>query len=195
VKISTRQKRTIIIGFGIIALLALVYALTLQQPETEGLADMVDLKKKMLLKQRETILREGIYEVQLQQYQKRLEDNRTRLLPGDNPNIAGAELLNILKGFADSSGVEFIQTNVLKEERVEDLLLKISVQITTSCDMKQLVQFLTAIENYDKFLTVDDLMIRSQNQRNEDMRPRLTVSGYIHSSEIKTVEGARATKL
>ena len=49
--------------------------------------------------------------------------------------------------------------------------------------------FLTDIENHGKFLTVDEFMITSfMIQKKPVIRPSLTVSGYITSSESKTGE-------
>jgi len=165
-------------------------------PDSGELDDTVDLKKKTLLRQRETLYLEGVYESQLQLYENRIQANRARLLPGENPNVAGAELLKTLTNFADRSGVEITQKSVLKEEKVENQLLKISARLVTRCEMEQLVQFLTEIENYDKFLTIDEFMIRAARGRaDSEMRPNLTISGYIDSNENKTETGEQDTNI
>ena len=62
--------------------------------------------------------------------------------------------------------------------------------------MDQLVQFLTEIENYDKFLTIDEFRIGlARNRRDPGMRPNLTISGYINSNENKTEAGDQDTNL
>ncbi len=189
-KLGARERKFIIIGFGLIAVLALLYSLTTSRPDSGELNDTVELKKKTLLRQRETLFLEGVYESQLQLYENRIQANRERLLPGENPNVAGAELLRTLTNFADRSGVEITQKSVLKEEKVENQLLKISARLVTRCEMEQLVQFLTEIENYDKFLTIDEFIIRAaRNRRDSEMRPNLTISGYIYSNENKTETG------
>ncbi|MBN2242518.1 MAG: hypothetical protein JW793_07495 [Acidobacteria bacterium] len=196
-KPGSRERKFIIIGLGVLAVLALLYALTRARPGSEGLDDAVGLKKRTLLKQRETLFLEGVYESQLQLHENRLKENRAKLLPGDNPNVAGAELLKTLTDFADRSGVTIEQKSVLKEENVENLVLKVSARIVTRCDMEQLVRFLTEIENYDKFLTVEEFMIRSaaRNRREADIRPNLTISGYIRYSEDETEAGDPDTNL
>jgi hypothetical protein len=196
VKLGARERKSIIIGLGIIAILALSYVLIPSRPDSEGLGDTVELKRRTLLKQRETLYLEGVYESQLQLYEARLKGNMAKLLPGDNPNVAGAELLKTLTDFADRSGVTIEQRSVLKEENVENLVRKISARIVTRCDMDQLVRFLTEIENYDKFLTIDEFTIRSaRNRRETDIRPYLTISGYIHYSEDETESGDTDTNL
>jgi hypothetical protein len=115
----------------------------------------------------------------------------TRLLPGDSPNVAGAELQRILKDFADRSGVEITQKIPLPERKVQDaeMLTKVSVSIQTNCDLDQLVAFLGAIESYEKLLKVEDLTIASfPIQKRYMIRPSLTVVGYISSRESKPAE-------
>ncbi|MBN2317667.1 MAG: hypothetical protein JXR49_01245 [Acidobacteria bacterium] len=193
-KLGAKERKFIIIGLGVIAVLALLYALTDSRPGSEGLNDTVELRKKTLLKQRETLYLEGVYESRLQMYNNRLQENMSRLLPGDSPNVAGAELLNILTDFADRSGVAISQKSQLKEEIVENRLVKISARLVTSCDMDQLVRFLTEIENYDKFLTIDEFRIgASRNRRDPGIRPNLTISGYINSNEDNTETGDQDT--
>ena len=195
-KLGAKERKFIIIGLGVIAILALLYTLTFYQPGSEDLNDTVELKKKTLLKQRETIYLEGEYESRLQQYDNRFLANMARLLPGDNPNVAGAELLKTLTGFAARSGVEITQQRVLPEEKMENYLLKISARLTTQCDMDQLVRLMTEIQNYDKFLTIDEIMIRMpRNQRDTAMRPNLTISGYIDSNENGAETGDQDTSL
>ena len=193
-KLGAKERKFIIIGLGVIAVLALLYALTASQPDSQGLNDTVELRKKTLLKQRETLYLEGVYESRLQMYNNRLQENMSRLLPGDSHNVAGAELLNILTDFADRSGVAISQKSQLKEEKVENRLVKISARLVTSCDMDQLVRFLTEIENYDKFLTIDEFRIAaSRNRRDPGIRPNLTISGYINSNEDNMETGDQDT--
>lgn len=195
-KLGSRERKYIVIGLGVIAVLALLFALTDIRPGSEGLHDTVELRKKTLLKQRETLFQEGVYESQLQVYNNRLRANMARLLPGDTPNVAGAELLKTLTDFADSSGVEITSKNVLPEEKVENLLVKVSAQLRTRCDMDQLVRFLTEIENYNKFLTIDEFRITlSRNRRVTGMSQILTISGYFNSNENKLETGGQDTNL
>jgi type II secretory pathway component PulM len=197
VKLGARERKFVIIGLGIIAILALLYVLVFSsRPDSEGLNDTLELRKKTLLKQRETLFLEGVYESRLQLYNNRLQADMAKLLPGDNPNVAGAELLNTLTDFAERSGVEIEQKSVLREEKINNDLSKISARLVTRCNMDQLVRFLTEIENYDKFLTIEEFRIgMARNRRETGMRPNLTISGYINSNENKTEAGDQDTNL
>ena len=184
-KLTAREKRFIVIGACLVAAVLVFYTATLWLPDRDALSQTVDLKKKMLLKQREALSREDVYKARLDQYRKRLDQDMTRLLPGDNPNVAGAELQKILKDFADQSGVEITQRSIQPEKKLQDGLTKITVKVDTNCAPEQLVQFLAMIENYQKFLTVDEILVNSfKIQKRYEIRPSLTVSGYI-SPQVK----------
>jgi len=189
VKINSREKRIITIGICIAAAVMIYYAATLLLPNRESLSQDVTLKKKMLLKQRETLTREEGYKKRIDQYSARLEKEMQLLLPGDNPNVAGAELQKILKDFADQSGVEITQKNILPEKKVQDLLTKVSVRIDTNCNLEQFVQFLTAIESYEKYLKIDECNINGfRIQKRFEIRPSLTIAGYINIRAEKPKE-------
>ena len=188
-KINSREKRIITIGICIAAAVMIYYAATLLLPNRESLSQDVTLKKKMLLKQRETLTREEGYKKRIDQYSARLEKEMQLLLPGDNPNVAGAELQKILKDFADQSGVEITQKNILPEKKVQDLLTKVSVRIDTNCNLEQFVQFLTAIESYEKYLKIDECNINGfRIQKRFEIRPSLTIAGYINIRAEKPKE-------
>lgn len=195
-KLGARKRKFIIIGLGIIAVLALLYSMNTSQLGGEGLTETVELKKKTLLKQRETLYLEGVYESRLQLYNNRLQADRARLLPGGNPNVAGAELLKTLTSFADRSGVEIVQRNVLREEKVDNHLSKISARLVTRCELEQLVRFFTDIENYEKFLRIEEVTIQMPRNRRQAARgPNLVISGYIDSTEVSTETGDQDTSL
>jgi hypothetical protein len=194
-KITARERKFLWAG-GIICGIALAaYLVLLFVPSREDLAGTVEFKKKLLQREKEAISREGFYKARVEEYKARLDRQMTRLLPGDNPSVAGAELQKILKELADQSGVEITQRNVQREQKIENSLVKVSVQIVTNCGPEELVQFLAAIENHEKTLSVDELIISSiRVQKQYEIRPSITVSGYIVASEAKPEANPAASK-
>jgi type II secretory pathway component PulM len=188
-KVTGREKKVLIIGGAVVAVALVFYVADSLVPSYATLAAEVAARKKTLLAQRELLSQEEIFKTRIEQYRKRLEQDRRRLLPGDNPNVAGAELQKVLKDLADRSGVEIIRKDIQREQKVQDNLIKVSVHIETNCVLDQLVQFIASIENYDKFLTLDELAINSfPMQKRYLIRPALTVSGYIAGPETKPGE-------
>ena len=188
-KVTSREKLFIIIGIAAMGAVAIFYAASTLMPDGEDLSQKVDLKKRMLRSQRETLSREDTYKTRVEQYKKQLEQDMTRLLPGDNASLAAAELQKIIRDFADQSGVEITQRNVLPEKKVQDILTRVSIRVDTNCNPEQLVNFLASIENHEKLLKVDEMNISSiRIARRFEIRPSLTISGYIPAKEEKPTE-------
>jgi hypothetical protein len=196
VKIGARTRKYIIAAFGVVAVLALLYVLFGQQLRSGWFTDNVENKKRMYSSQLETKLLEGPYEFYVQQYTSRLADDNAKLLPGDTRNVSESELLSALDDFAQKSGVEIIQKipdqnqNQKKGEKKGEnpLYSKVSYRIIARCSGEQLVQLLTEIRNYNRYLTIDDLQIQTRGSRNRtntntELSATLTVSGYIRSNE------------
>jgi Tfp pilus assembly protein PilO len=189
VKINPREKIVIIIGAVVAACVLIFYLATLLVPDSQSLARNVDLKKRMLRSQLDKVNREDYFKNLREQYEKHLAQDMTRFLPEDNPSLAGANLQKIVKDFADQSGLEITQRNILQEKRMQDLATKVSVRMETSCSLEQLVQFLSRIENYEKVLKVDEMvMSRLPNPRKMEIRTSLTISGYIALPPEKPAE-------
>ena len=197
-KASRKQKKYVILVLGIVAILALGYTLLAPKADGGGLADTIETKKRMLSRQLETIELEGPYEVDLQQYNDRLQANRARLLEGDNPNVAESELMKVLTNFAENHGVQIAQKIVQKGEKLDGRLYKVTALIVAQCTSDQLVQLLTDIRNYDRYLTINELTIQTRTTRNQtspEIRPSLTVSGYINTLETQTEESGPNARL
>ena len=88
VKSGSRQKKIIIIGLAVVAVLALLYALTLRQEGGEELTATVESKKETLMAYREKLDLRGVYESRIQLYNQRLQEDRAQFLEGETANVA-----------------------------------------------------------------------------------------------------------
>ena len=191
-KITARDRKFLIAGGIVAALVAIFYLWSTPLQSPAELGKEVDFKKRMLARQREMIGQENNYKARLDQYHKRLDADMSRLLTGTTPPLAGAELQNVLSDLAAQTGVEITRKTAQGEQKVLDNLTKVSANIDTNCTPDQLVQFLAAIENYPKFLTVDGLNIISLRLQNKfQIRPNITVAGYITAPETKPGKSGR----
>ena len=179
-KISTREKRVLVVGGVIAAAVIAFYVVPMILPEDLDVA--VKQKQNALRQDREVLGLEDGYKARIAEAQQRLKQDQDRLLPGDNAAAAGAYLQKALQEFADASQVEITRKTPLQDQK-QDILTKVSYNLDINCSIDQLIRFLTAIENNDKFLKVENLQIisRQQPQRNRDeiMIPSLRVVGYI----------------
>jgi hypothetical protein len=193
VKVTSRERIAVITGIVALAAVVIFYAAVRLVPDTVTLTHDVDLKKKMLRNQLETLTREDAYKTRLSQCRRQLDQDLMQFLPGENPTLAGADLQKILKDLADQSGVEITQRNTLPEKKVYDFVAKVSVRIETNCTPEQLVQFLSAVESHEKFLKVDEVVINSLKiAKKYEIRPSLTISGLIRIPEEKPKEKAES---
>jgi type II secretory pathway component PulM len=178
VKISTRDRQFLIVG-GIIAIAVIVvYVAPLLLPQ--DLSATVENKKNYLQKQREMIGQEESLKARIAQDQQRIARDLDQLLPGDNPSAAGPALQKVLQDFADAVQVEISRKTILPQQQLSDNLTKVTVQVDVNCNLDQLVRLIGAIENYDKFLKVDELFIQPMGPRSKDqIRPSLKVAGFV----------------
>jgi type II secretory pathway component PulM len=185
-QISGRERKFIIIGAIAVLLIAVFYFVSGPSPVRQEASLSVEQQRRALLQSREIMAQEPVYRARTEQYRQRLQQLRAMFLPGDNASIAGAELQRVLKDLADQSGVDIVRRTIRGEQKLQNGVVKVSVNIETNCQPDQLVKFLAAIENYDKRLGVDELQINSfRIQKRYEMRPILTVSGYILVPETK----------
>jgi Tfp pilus assembly protein PilO len=193
-KITAREKRYIILGAVVAAAVLVFYVFSLLLEDSADISKKLEQKKETYRRQLEILNHKPVYDAQLDLYKRQLQTDLTRLIPGDNPNVAVSELGKMLEDFANQSGVEINSKSPQPDKRVDDKLVRVSVQIQTTCVMEQLVQFLASIENCDKFLAVTDLNVYGSfrnpgfgtNQRRNEIRPMLTVSGYINAPAPKS---------
>ncbi len=146
----------------------------------QDLSGMVETKKTELRRKREFISQEDVFKARIAQDQQRLTQDLDRLLPGNTPSAAGPALQKVLQDLADSLQVEISRKTILPEQKLQENLAKVAVQLDVNCTLEQLVRFMTAIENYEKFLKIDELFIQSQRFQNRDLiRPMIKVAGII----------------
>jgi len=185
-QVTGRERKFILIGVIAVLAIAVFYFVSGPSPVKQEASLSVEQQRRALLQSREILAQEPVYRARAEQYRERLQQLRATFLQGDNASIAGAELQRVLKELADQSGVDIVRRTIRGEQKLQNGVVKVSVNIETNCQPDQLVRFLAAIENYEKHLSVDELQINSfRIQKRYEMRPILTVSGYILVPETK----------
>jgi hypothetical protein len=204
VKVTSRERTLIIIGIIIAIAVAIYYSAARLVPDGENLSGSVELKKRMLRSQRETLTRQDSYKLRLEQSQKQLDLDKTRFLAGNNATLAGADLQKVLTKYAEQISLELNTSNILGEKKIPDLASKVSVQINapapnSTCTPEQLVQLIIFIENHDKLLIIDEMNVSSRYasgirgiSRKYEIQFSMTVSGFIAPQEEKPKAGSRS---
>jgi len=118
-----------LIGGSIAALLVLLFLFgDTWMPNRQDITNSLEYKKKTLLKYRETLNQHEAYKARLEQSQQRLRKDEARLLSGDNPSIASAELQKVLADIASRTGVEISRKEPQPEQKVQDNLMRVSCE-------------------------------------------------------------------
>ena len=198
-KTNAREKKILYGGIAIAAAILIYYAATsFSSDDGESLVDKVTKQENMLRRQRELVEREDFYKKQIEEAEKDLEKIQTRLFPGNNTSAAATELQRIIEGFAERSGVVIMNKTPRAAVKIadSDTLTKISILVGLDCQLEDLVDFLIVIENYDKFLKVEEITIGTQPMAPQRQmvisRPlNVLISGYINvpPPEAKLGEG------
>jgi len=116
------------------------------------------------------------------QLRKRLEQVKSRLLPGDSGTLGAAALQERANAVAADHGISVQSTQVMREETVEPFR-KVSVRLTLPGDIKSFANFVAGLE-YDKQLLVPFVEVSRRGATGSNS-PRtisstLEVSGYVH---------------
>ena len=82
------------------------------------------------------------------------------LLPGATPPLAAADLQTRLKQLADGAGLKIQSEKILAHVK-RDAYLEIPVQIVASGDIRNLKDFLEAVEASPTFIAIQDVSLRT----------------------------------
>lgn len=114
------------------------------------------------------------------------------LLPGATPPLAAADLQTQLKKFSDRSGLKIQSEKILPHVK-RDYYLEIPVQIVANGDIRNLKDFLLAVDASTLFIAVQDVSLRTVKRRQfvpetrvytdlNDIQASMTLVGLIHGA-------------
>ena len=112
------------------------------------------------------------------------------LLPGATPPLAAADLQTLLKKFSDSAGLKIQSEKILPHVK-RDAYLEIPVQIVANGDIRNLKEFLVAVDSSKLFMAVQNVSLRTVKRRqfiaetrsytdSNDIQASMTLVGLIH---------------
>ena len=115
---------------------------------------------------------------ELRQLERQTEGDR-RLLRAETPSVGGAALAGLLTEFFEHSGGRLERTQVL-EPVVEDLVMRIGVQLRGTMEIGGLRSLLHRIETHEPLLTVERIAIQGLDLGSAEVLvdTDLTVVGY-----------------
>lgn len=116
------------------------------------------------------------------------------LLPGSTPPLAAADLQTLLKQFSDRAGLKIQSEKILPHVK-RDYYLEIPVQIVANGEIRNLKDFLVAVDSSKVFIAVKELSLRTVKRRQfvaetrayvdiNDIQASMTLVGLIHGERI-----------
>lgn len=181
--ISRRERLLLLVALA--ALAALLAArphlgrLTQIGPQAERL---LEEKYRVIDAYRQAVAREGALQEQSAALAGQIADYEGSLLPGDTPALAAADLQTRLKQLADAAGLR-IQSEKIMALVKRDAYLEIPVQIVTNGDIRNLKDFLVAVEASPVFIAVQEFSIRAGPVRRRP--PGADARTFTESAEIQ----------
>jgi len=147
----------------------------------------IALKQRILLKYAEVIQNRKTVEEALDRTLKWNEEIEKRLLPGETPQLGGANLQDIVKRLSEKNGIGLRSFRIL-EPKETGAYRRISLQIELNPigSMISLSQFIYDLENQDKKLMISemDLLIFNPRMPN-NIQGNLVISGLMKGSKFR----------
>jgi len=111
----------------------------------ESLQDEIVSHREMLQNDHAYLARAGEITKQLEGLRAHYAEVRTQLIPGDTPTLAAASLQDTLHSLATEKGITIQSTQVMRDETLGEFQ-RIAVRITVTGELRELAEFLLAIE-------------------------------------------------
>ena len=193
----TGRERKLLVGAAILVALYLV-AIKAGLPGTlagmtaigPGSDRLLAEKMERISAYRHTVARESFLTAEADALGARIDGYEAGLLPGATPPLAAADLQTLLKQFADGAGLKIQSEKILPHVK-RDFYLEIPVQIVANGDIRNLKDFLVAVDTSTPFMAVQELSLRTVKRRqliaetrsyaeSTDIQASMTLVGLIH---------------
>ena len=133
--------------------------------------------------------REGALVAESGALEARITAHEEALLPGATPPLAAADLQTRLKQLADRAGLKIQSEKILAHVK-RDAYLEIPVQIVANGEIRNLKDFVVAIEASPVFIAIQEMSLRSVKRRQfvpetrtyidvADLQANMTLAGLI----------------
>jgi Tfp pilus assembly protein PilO len=195
---STRDRR-ILLGVAGLAAFSLVYVAIVEplRHYRRGVAEETAEGRDQLERAARFVAALDSLRAQRDQLRERLEQAKSRLLPGDSGTLGAAALQERTNSIAAAKGITVQSTQMLKEELAEPFH-KVGLRLTLSGELKPFVEFVTGLEYGPQQVSIPFLEVSRRGAVPGAKGPRtlsatVEVTGYLLASEKpKGAEGEAA---
>lgn len=187
------SKRERLFVLAALATLALYFGARPLLPKLAGLGPhserLFEEKAEVLAAYQQAVGREGALTAEAEQLEAKITAYEEAFLPGATPPLAAADLQTRLKQLAERAGLKIQSEKILAHVK-RDAYLEIPVQIVANGEIRNLKDFVVAVEASPVFIAIPEMSVRSVKRRQfvpetrtyidvADLQASMTLAGLI----------------
>ncbi len=185
---SDRDRRALVL-LGVALLLGGIYywyssatpSSTASNVKTAAPIDNIDRAQNRLATLRKQAATLPGKEAVLKQVSAELADREKGLIPGDTAEQAQAQLLTVVKRVAQEQTppLDVTQVELGRPRSFGEAYGQVSVSITVTCRIEELVNFLAGLSAQPELAATDEIRFGASHPKQKTMPVRLTISGLV----------------
>jgi hypothetical protein len=119
-----------------------------------------------------------------------LRERETGLINAETEQEAQVALLDLVQNTARVNQVKILGNQEFRDKALNDDYGEVSVTVTFTCGIEQLVNLLAAIGNQPEILATDEIHISGGSDKNKNVQVRLVVSAPVPRKLLPEKKGA-----
>ena len=155
-------------------------------------SDSIPLTERRLERVREMAATVPGKEAVLKQAAAELQTRETGILKADTAPQAQAQVQDLIRRVASANGIDARGAEELRVKALANDYGEVSVAVTFSCAIEQLVNFLAALANEPEMLATNEINITGGTDKNKNVQVRLSLSGVVPKKLVPEKKGAAA---
>jgi hypothetical protein len=199
--ISDRDRRALIILSVALVVGGFIYWISNSSPSTSSSAtssgaapsESIDRAQRRLATLRRQAATLSGKEAVLKQVSAELSEREKGLIPGDTAEEAQAQLLQVVRRVAKAQTppIEMSQVELGRPRTYGTAYGEVSVSITLTCRIDELVNFLAALGAQPELASTEEIRFGASHPKQKTMPIRLTVTGLVARRLIPQQKGLR----
>ncbi len=197
-RLSARERLLAGLACGALMLVVLRYGVVAPYlAYTAQLEERIERDVQRLAKMQRQRDRAAAVQRRMRLLEKQFTAAYDKLVPGETPTLAAAQLQERVQTFADRSGLTLVTTQVMRDKSLGSLR-KTRVQMTFRGDTPAVADFLARVEYEDWLLAVSRLDIgtsKRRRRRRQTARPPLTITLEVEGIMRESAQGGAALQV
>jgi hypothetical protein len=191
--LDRRMKLWLVLGGFLVLAVAIRYGVYRDTPapvvEPTGSIPAAETRLQLL---RQTASKIPGKETVLKQVKSDLEAREKGIVTAGTSAQAKAQLIDTIRRIATAEGIDARGAEELREKAITSDYGEVSVAVTFTCRIEQLVNFLSALANDPQMLASNEMHVSQGNAKDKSVQVRLSVSGVVPRKLVPEKKGVTA---